>query len=303
MPCSRATGSIRPSTAGDSPKPETGDRRGGRVSELWKDPDFGPVAAELYRRCGLVFEGGQSHLFRRRVQRRAEELGFKSVGSYSAGLLGRGDAEFDLLVDLLTVNETYFFREEEHFRVLLSDLWPQWAKANDGPIRVWSAGCSLGCEAYTLAILLRDKGLVGRGAPGAEILGTDVNRRVLEEAREGVYGDFSLRSTAPYFRQKYFRPEGALFRLDPQVAPMVSFRRLNLLKPEGFLPAGGFHAIFCRNVLIYFDAAAKRRTVATLTRLLRPGGVLIVGRSESLFNVPEAPPLLNLGGTLLYRKP
>lgn len=273
------------------------------MSELWKDSEYGPVAAELYRRCGLVFEGGQSHLFRRRVQRRAEELGYASVGAYAAGLSGRGDAELDLLVDLLTVNETYFFREEEHFHAILGELWPGWSRAGAGPVRVWSAGCSTGCEAYTLAILLREKGLLGAGTASAEILATDVNRRVLDEAREATYGDFALRNTTPYFRQRYFRADGPLYRLDPQVASLVSFRRLNLLRPEGYLPPGGFHVIFCRNVLIYFDSAAKRRTVGTLMRLLRPGGVLVVGRSESLFNVPEAPPLVNLGGTLVYRKP
>lgn len=273
------------------------------MSELWRDPVFGSLAAELYRRCGLVFEGGQSHLFRRRVERRAEELGYPDVVAYASGLAARGDAELDLLVDLLTVNETYFFREEEHFQAIVGELWPLWARSGESRIRVWSAGCSTGCEAYTLAVLLREKGLVGLGRPLAEILATDVNRRVLEEAQSALYGDFSLRNTSSYYRQKYFRPEGQLSRLVAEVASMVVFRKLNLLKPEGYLPPGGFHVIFCRNVLIYFDVEAKRRTIATLVKVLRPGGVLIVGRSESLFNVPEAPPLVNLGGTLVYRKP
>ncbi|MBI5017383.1 MAG: protein-glutamate O-methyltransferase CheR [Deltaproteobacteria bacterium] len=273
------------------------------MSELWRDPVFGPVASELYRRCGLVFEGGQSHLFRRRVERRAEDLGYPSAAAYVSGLAARGDAELDLLVELLTVNETYFFREEEHFHAVVGELWPSWARGGHGPIRVWSAGSSIGCEAYTLAILLREKGLVGAGRPAPEILATDINRRVLEEAQAALYGEFSLRNTSAYFRSKYFRPEGQQVRLVPEVASMVTFRKLNLLTLEGSMPAGGFHVIFCRNVLIYFDVAAKRRTIEALVKALRPGGVLIVGRSESLFNVPEAPPLVNLGGTLLYRKP
>lgn len=274
---------------------------GGPVSDLWKDPVYGTVAGALYRRCGLVFEGGQGHLFRKRLERRADELGYPDVAAYSTALASRGDEELDLLVDLLTVNETYFFREEEHFNALLSESWSGWARGG-APVRVWSAGCSTGCEAYTLAILLRERGVVGPGRPPVEILATDVNNRVLDEARAGLYGEFSLRNTPDYYRAKYFRKERHLFRLDPEVRAMVTFRKVNLMRPDACLPAGSFHAVLCRNVLIYFDIDAKRQTVRALTHLLRPGGVLVVGRSESLFNIPEAPPLVNFGGVLVYRK-
>lgn len=273
------------------------------MSGLWKDSVLGPVALELYSRYGLVFEGGQAHLFRRRIERRAEELGYATTQQYAEALRnGAGHTEFDRLVDLLTVNETYFFREEEHFQVLLGELWPEWTRSTQGPVRVWSAGCSTGCEAYTLAIFLKEKGLVGRGRAGVEIVGTDVNTRVLEEAKEGRYPDFSLRATNPYYRQKYFTSERHMFRLVPEVRSMVSFRRCNLLHPDSGAPPGRFHAILCRNVLIYFDIEAKRRAVENLARSLLPGGVLLVGRSESLFNVPEAPPLTSLGGILVHRK-
>ena len=273
------------------------------MSDLWKDPLFGGLALELYRRYGLVFEGGQGHLFRKRLARRAQELDYPSLEDYLADVkTSAREREYDCLGDLLTVNETYFFREEEHFQALLGELWPGWIRSGDDPIRVWSAGCSTGCEAYTLAILLQERGLIGANRPAVEILGTDVNSRVLEEARGGLYGDFALRSTSSYYRQKYFSKEDHLYRLSPEVRRMVEFRRYNLLKPEAFFPAGWFHAILCRNVLIYFDADAKRRAIAALDRSLRHGGALIVGRSESLFNVPDAPPMVNLGGVLLHRK-
>lgn len=273
------------------------------MSELWSDPHLGIMARELYQRCGLVFEGGQRHLFRKRLERRAGELGYDSPGVYAADLLGRlGEVEFERLIELLTVNETFFFREEEHFRLLLDDFWPRWARVSTNPIRIWSAACSTGCEPFTLAIMLQEKGLVGPGKRRVEILGTDVNGRVLEDARNGLYSDFALRNTQPYFRQKYFRREGQYYRLDPAVKGMVEFRRFNILRPD-LAPRGPFHAILCRNVLIYFDLEAKRRAIRLLTNVLAPGGILAVGRSETLFNVPEAPPMLNLNGVIIHQKP
>jgi chemotaxis protein methyltransferase CheR len=261
------------------------------------------MARELYQRCGLVFEGGQRHLFRKRLERRAGELGYDSPGAYAADILGRlGEAEFERLIELLTVNETFFFREEEHFRLLLDSFWPRWVGAGTNPIRVWSAACSTGCEPYTLAILLRERGLTGPGKPKVEILGTDVNGRVIEEARRALYSDFALRNTQKYYREKYFRREGQHYRLDPRVTEMVEFRRFNILRPE-LATAGSFQAILCRNVLIYFDLGAKRRAIRGLAAALAPGGVLAVGRSETLFNVPEAPPLLNLNGVIVHQKP
>ncbi len=274
------------------------------MSQLWKDPVYGPLAQGLYARCGLVFEGGQVHLFRKRVDRRATELGYPSAAAYVAALRGTlGEAEYEHMVETLTVNETYFFREQEHFQLLVDKLWPAWAREGDGPVRVWSAACSTGCEPYTLAILLRERRWVGPGRPRVEILATDVNTTVLRDAGSGLYGEFALRQVSPYYRDKYFRREGGLYRLDPEVRKMVTFRRYNLLRPDGLLPPGGFHAVLCRNVLIYFDQEAKRKAVGGMVRALKPGGALIIGRSESLFSVPEAPPIENHDGLLIYRKP
>lgn len=273
------------------------------MSSLWADPVYGPLARALYERCGLVFDGGQAQLFRKRLERRAAERGYASPGQYLGELCRRpGDAEWEELVNLLTVNETYFFREEEHFHLLLDRFWPAWARAGS-PIRIWSAACSTGCEPYTLAMLLRERGLVGPGRAAVEILGTDVNGRVLEEARAAVYSAFSLRNTPPHYRERYFRKVDQLYHLDPQVRQMVQVRRLNLLRPEDWVAAETFHAVLCRNVLIYFDREAKRRVVDVLTRALRPGGVFLVGRSESLFNVPEAPPMVSMGGIMVHHKP
>ncbi len=284
-----------------SPEVASPRKDAGGVSRLWSDPVVGPLARELYRRCGLVFEGGQAHLFRKRVERRASDAGQVGVGEYVEALCARPDErEFERLIELLTVNETYFFREEEHFALLLETFWPEWQRHSPRtPVRIWSAACSTGCEPYTLGMLLRE----GRGRGDVEILGTDVNARVLGEAKEGNFGEFALRNTSEYYRGKYFQRQSGGFRLAPAVREMVRFQQLNLLRAEGRVPLGQFHAIFCRNVLIYFDLAAKRRVIRALSQALRPGGVLLVGRSESLFNVPEAPPMGNAGGILYHRKP
>lgn len=276
------------------PRPNSGSR-------LWADPVFGPLARELYRRSGLVFEGGQTHLFCKRVERRAHDLGAPGVEAYAATLCREADEEeFERLIEILTVNETYFFREEEHFSLLLDTFWPEWRRRDPRtPVRVWSAACATGCEPFTLAMLLKE----GRGGGPVEILGTDINARVLHDARGGQFGEFSLRNTPERYREAYFRRQGGGYLLAPAVRELVRFQQLNLLHAAGRIPRNQFHAIFCRNVLIYFDLTAKRRVIQTLTEALRPGGVLLVGRSESLFNVPEAPPLGNAGGILYHRKP
>jgi chemotaxis protein methyltransferase CheR len=242
-------------------------------------------------------------LFRKRLERRAVELGHSDSAAYLAHLERSGtETEYERLTELLTVNETFFFREEEHFHLLLDEFWPQWSRRCEGLIRVWSAACSIGCEPYTLAMLLRERGLVGPGRPEVEILGTDVNGRVIKAAQRGQFGEFSLRNTGAHYREKYFRKNGPTYRLDPEVRKMVVFRQFNLLRPDMLTPSGGVHAILCRNVLIYFDSEAKRRAVGLLAQTLRPGGVLLVGRTESLFNVPEAPPLISRGSVLAHRK-
>ncbi|GAB4263522.1 MAG: protein-glutamate O-methyltransferase CheR [Deferrisomatales bacterium] len=274
------------------------------MSRLWADPVYGPLARELYGRCGLVFEGGQAQLFRKRLARRAEELGYPSPRAYVRRIVdARDEGEFERLVEMLTVNETYFFREEEHFHLLLDEFWPQWTRRGDPAIRVWSAACSIGCEPYTLAMLLHEKEMGGSGWRRVEIVGSDVNGRVVEQARRGLYGEFALRNTSTYYRQRYFRKEGYLYRLAPEIRERVVFRKHNLLHPESSPPLGRFHAVLCRNAMIYFDLEAKRRVVADLVRALTPGGVLLVGRSESLFHVPEAPPLVTVHGTLAYQVP
>ena len=274
------------------------------MSRLWEDPLYGVVARELYRRCGLVFQGGQAALFRKRVARRARELGYPDVAAYVAALSrdGFGQAEYEHLIDLLTVNETYFFREVEQMEALLDRVWPGWTGVHR-PVRVWSAACSTGCEPYTLAILLLERGLVGPGRAPVEILGTDISETVLRQAREGIYGEFALRATPAPIRERYFKREGERYRLDPRVRSMVAFRRDNLVGGGMGGVTGAFHVIFCRNVLIYFDVEAKRKVVGRLASMLRPGGILFVGRSESLFQVPEAPPMVRLDGVTAYQKP
>ncbi len=270
------------------------------MSGLWSDNSLGCLARELYRRSGLVFEGGQAGLFRKRVERRARELGYAGAPAYVADLDTRlGDTEYDRLIELLTVNETFFFRDQEQIRVLLARNWSRWEASGPGPVRLWSAACSTGCEPYTLAILLREFGYVGPGRPGVEILGTDLNHRVLSEARRAEYREFAFRSTPSYYREKYFRRENGRYRLDPSIRSMVRFRSFNLLQPTS-LPEGPFHGVLCRNVLIYFDAEAKRRAVDLLTRSLRPDGVLVVGRAESLLRLPGAPRAVSCDGVTLY---
>ena len=184
--------------------------------------------------------------------------------------------EFTEMVDALTTNKTSFFREHAHFGVLRDDVLP----ACPGPVRLWSAGCSSGEEAYTLAMVLHDA--LGPAASSARILATDISHRVLATATAGVYPATTLADVPSSLRQQYWRPspDGTRLEAAPALRALVRFGRLNLM--AAWPMRGPFDAIFCRNVMIYFDKATQQALVERFRQLLRPGGYLFVGHSESL---------------------
>jgi chemotaxis protein methyltransferase CheR len=189
------------------------------------------------------------------------------------------------MVDLLTTNETYFFREPQHFE-FLKQIAPN--SANPSIYRVWSAAASIGAEAYTIAMVLSDKlGVDGRW----EILGTDISDSVLETARRGHYRLAEADKIPTPFLKKYCLKgtgdQAGTFLIDKRLRQHVNFEQLNL-NVEGMKKMGEFDVIFLRNVLIYFDIPTKQRVVANLIRSLKTGGYLIVGHSESLNGITNA---------------
>jgi chemotaxis protein methyltransferase CheR len=282
-------------------------RLDGGPEPILSDAEF-RMFCELFRdHCGLSFGLDSRFLLERRLTRRLEELGLGSFAAYHYLLRSdtSGDRELSYIVDEITTNETYFFRERNQLRALMEEILPPLAerrKQQGGvPISIWSAGCSSGEEPYSIVMLAIEAGLV----PGQDlrVYASDISRKMLQKARRGEYRPASFRETEPAFQKKYFEERGALWRINDDVKRHVVFTHLNLLDRGRISLLGTMDVILCRNVIIYFGAETKARVIKTFEEKLRPGGHLLLGHSESLINITNAFELRHLRHDLVYRRP
>ena len=223
-----------------------------------------------------------------RLRKRVRALGLKDLSEYGAAIFndGRLSEEFAHVVDCVTTNKTDFFREPQHFVFLRDKAIPTLLKLRrspNAPLKLWSAASSIGAEAYTIAFVLAD--LLGADGPPFAILGTDISRDVLEQARRAVYPLALAEPIPEAVRRRYLmfaRDAGrAEFRIVPELRRRVRFEALNLMD-ERFAVDRDFDVIFCRNVLIYFSKPTQAAVLRRLAAHLRPGGYLLLGHSESL---------------------
>lgn len=234
----------------------------------------------VYEKSGIQLRDGKEALVLGRIQRRLRELNLDGPDAYLSML--RKDQDGDELVrflDVITTNHTSFFREAEHFKVLADDAR---AHVASRPYRVWCAASSTGEEPYTIAMTLAD----AFGARGVEwkLLATDLSTRVLETAKAARYSEAAIASVPKEYQRRYLRKIDAGFEISPELRKHVGFGRLNLATPP-FPLRDGIDVILCRNVMIYFDQPVRERLVTELVRLLRPGGLLIIGHSETLHGI------------------
>jgi chemotaxis protein methyltransferase CheR len=256
--------------------------------------------------CGLWFDDDSAYFLERRLQQRLRERQLDSFLDYYYLLLYGAEREEELsrVVDVLTTNETYFFREMNQLRALTEEIVPELVQRRGGRrrLRLWSAGCSTGEEPYTLAILLLEHPLLAGW--DTEIFASDISQRVLHSARRGVYTASSFRCTEPGYRERYFEPvDAGSSRVVEPVRRLVTFGQLNLLAPEQWTILGQFDVILCRNVMIYFNAEGKRKMVESFHRKLDGGGFLLLGHAESLMNVTTAFTLRHFRHDMVYQKP
>lgn len=274
-----------------------------------------PLADDIFRLlrdfihdyCGIYFDDGSKFLLERRLNRRLEQHQLRSFEEYYHLLRydRKREDELVILVDNLTTNETYFFRENAQLRAFSEEILPGLRETNSGrkSLRIWSAGCSTGEEPYTIAILLLESGNWWRDWK-VEILGSDISQRVLHTARRGVYKKGSHRATPPEMLQKYFVEEGrGDYRIIDAVRELVSFSYVNLLDPRKSSLIRDMDIIFCRNVIIYFDREAKKKVIGSFFDKLHEGGYLLLGHAESLINISTAFALRTLRYDMVYQKP
>lgn len=243
---------------------------------------FNVVADVFHRVSGIRLVPAKRQLVIGRLQKLATEKGLSSLDEYVDKVIKAGDeSELVRVVDRLTTNETYFFREPAHFEFLADMV----ARRRPGQeFRVWSAASSSGEEAYSIAMLLADK----IGLSGWKIVGTDLSTAMVDAARKALYPMERARNTSPQYLKRFCMKgsgpyEGQLL-VSKELRANVSFEQANLMQP---LPdIGKFDVVFLRNVLIYFDADAKLDIVRRVSPLIKPGGYLFTGHSESLSNLP-----------------
>jgi chemotaxis protein methyltransferase CheR len=305
-------------------KPLFGNRRALGEPQLRAD-EYRLLRDLVSERLGIWFGPESRSSLERRLRERLNVRGLTSFADYYQLLKYSPIAaeEWDEAGDLLTTHETYFFREDYQLRAFQQELLPMLAERPRRRIQVWSAGCSTGEEAYTIAMLILESGLFDQ-ARGWElrVYGSDLSKKCIAAARRGVYGPASFRTTSDEARAKWFVPHGAdtgmpgsapdvstyagsgtRYGVAPSARALCHFAQMNLLDEERTHLVGRCDVIFCRNVVLYFDAAARRRVIDMFYERLVPGGVLLLGHAESLLNVSTAFELLHLKEDLVYRKP
>lgn len=262
---------------------------------ILRQEQFDTLRAIIYAHVGIHFPDGKKSLLESRLARRVTELNLESFDQYVRYLTIAPDREQELqeMLSRITVNHTSFFRDPLQLAFIRDTALPQLieARRRERTLRIWSAACSTGEEAYTLAVLVHQA--LGERLPDwrVEILGTDVSAKALAAAQEGRYNDESVRAIPQLVRERYFRQDGPYWRPDPLVASLVSFDHHNLKDRLGAKRYGTWDAIVCRNALIYFDDAMRARVAAMFADQLSPDGFVMVGPSESLesLNVPLTP--------------
>lgn len=267
----------------------------------FSDADFRALAQFAYEQAGIALADSKRNLVYSRLSRRLRSLGLTSFRQYR-DYLSANTSELEGFLNAISTNLTKFFREAhhfEHFRTHVAAAFVQGAGASRR-LRVWSAGCSTGEEPYTIAVVLKHA-VDDAHRRDVRILATDIDTDVLGKASRGLYPASSL-NEVPKSYWEYFEPvdtdgENRNVLVNEDVRSLIAFRRLNLMDAWPF--AGKFDAIFCRNVMIYFDAATKAALVERMTQKLVPGGWLYIGHSESLLG---AHPGLQLVGRTTYRR-
>lgn len=243
----------------------------------------------LRARSGLVLTEDKNYLLDSRLGPVARKHGFDNLEPFIEDLrLKKDEMRLREITDAMTINESYFFRDNTPFDSFKDHVLPQIleTRANTKLLRIWSAACSTGQEAYSLAMLLKEE---AAKMPGwrIEILGTDISPTVLEKAKVGLYSQFEVQRGLPIqLLMRYFQQVNEMWQIDSSIRAMVKFREANLL--DGIRMLGTFDVVFCRNVLIYFDQPTKGKVLDEIRTMMPDDGVLFLGGAETVIGITES---------------
>jgi chemotaxis protein methyltransferase CheR len=269
------------------------------------EEEFSRLCEFIYRRTGMIFTEAKRYYVERRVNDRMDITGALSFASYFARLRSDLDGEVEQFINAFTVNETYFYREDHQLKCLTRDLLAQRIKTKPraAPIRIWCLPCSTGEEPYSVAMwMLENWAQVDDW--DIEIIGSDIDTRVLEAAREGRYGRRALMRLTPELIEKYFETVGdERWRIVEDLRGSVRFSAANVMEAAETGAHGRFDVIFCRNMLIYFDDTSRRLAAENLYECLLPGGYICLGHTESMSRISSLFEVCRFQDAIVYRRP
>jgi chemotaxis protein methyltransferase CheR len=269
------------------------------------DDLFDKFVKLIYKKAGLHYEYIKKYFVQKRIEKRAELLGMESLNDYFMLLkFSDGTSEFDNLINDLTVNETYFFRDFPQLRNFAEDVLPEALKAKENrkKIKIWCAACSSGEEPYTLSIILLEM-LEKPEEWEIQILASDINTEVLQSAKIGLYESRSVKDVPPEYLEKYFIKRLDKYLISSKVRKPITFKQINLMDECEFSNINNCDFIFCRNCLIYFDDVSRKSVLSNFYESLIPGGFVFLGHSESVGRISSAYKVQKIGDTIAYSRP
>ena len=269
------------------------------------EEDFQKFREFFYRKTGIQFDGTKRYFVDKRLEERIEATGSDSFRSYFTLLRFQASGEeLQQLTNLMTVNETYFFREDYQFKCLVDSILPEITarKQAGGPIRIWVIPSSSGEEPYSIAIYLLEY-WAGLNDWDVEIVSSDIDTRILALARQGLYSPRAVQQLPGRFLQKHFARSGENYQISEELRSAVEFTRVNLSDRADTRPYRNFDVVFCRNLLIYFDDVSRKSAAETFYDALNPGGFILLGHSESMSRISPLYKVRKFPEAIVYQKP
>lgn len=264
-------------------------------------PDAVPVLLRdlVHERIGLYFDESRFDMMIEKLQPRAALHQCASYLDYYYLLKydEKGPEEWRRVMDVFSVQETYFWREFDQVNTLVQNIVPEWFRNHDRPLKIWSAACATGEEPSSILMALIE---AGWGSYPIQIVASDASEAALAKAQTGVYRERSFRTLSPALRAKYFKAQSDGDKLKPEIASRINYRWANLVDPTSFEDLRDVDVVFCRNVFIYFSPTVISRVVASFAKQMSPESHLFVGASESLLKLTDAFELQELGGAFVY---
>ena len=269
------------------------------------DEDFQKFREYFYRKVGIQFENSKRYFVDKRLVERINSTGARDFRDYFTMLrFEASGAELQKLVNLMTVNETYFFREEYQFQCLVNSILGEITqhKKDNTPIRIWSIPSSSGEEPYSIVIYLLEH-WPGIAKWDVEIISSDIDTNIIENARRGHYSARSVQYLPATLLKKYFKPNAEGYQISEELRSAVEFTCVNLMDVADMRAYRKFDVIFCRNLLIYFDDLSRRQEAETFFDAMNPGGFVCLGHSESMSRISSLFRVRKFPEAIVYQKP